>query len=132
MAHADSEHVELQLVDAIKVVLWTDHIRDYLSEHDPMALKQLEDALEANGIHTKPLSSCPPAEWNYYVEFEYDENWAGGEYFDTGKFVYVPLPLVYEVGPRRAFEKTTGISWIHVVSQNGAQYFDKDGAPVSS
>jgi len=121
-----------KMIDAIKVVIWTQHIREYLKQEDPMALQQLEDALTANGINAKPFTSRPAEEWSYHVEFEYDENWSGGDYFDTGKFVYIPLSLVDEVGAQRAFERTTGISWKHVVTQNAAQYFNIEGAPVQS
>lgn len=36
-----------KLIDAIRVVLLTGHIRDYLADHDPMALRQLHDALKS-------------------------------------------------------------------------------------
>jgi hypothetical protein len=36
----------LESIVALAVIVLTDHIRDYLAEHDPMALEQIQEALK--------------------------------------------------------------------------------------
>lgn len=71
--------------------------------------------------------SCPNEP---HASFEYDLEYYGGDYSGVGEFAYVPLRLVDELGPRRAFRQHTGHSPRHIIHYDLDEELNAEGDPL--
>jgi hypothetical protein len=62
-----------------------------------------------------------------HIRFEYDLDYAGGNYSKVGDFAYVPAELCLRLGDEEAFEQHTGIDRIHIASYCPDELYDEDG-----
>jgi hypothetical protein len=62
-----------------------------------------------------------------HVRFEYDVNYSGGNYSDTGKFALVSADLVRLNGPKTAFQQTTGHLPCHIIHYTLEELYDQHG-----
>ena len=61
------------------------------------------------------------------IAFEYDMEFADGNYSKVGEFAYVPLALCEELGEEETFEKHTGIDRVHIVHYSSDEIMDQEG-----
>jgi hypothetical protein len=74
------------------------------------------------------LTNDPPGAC---IQVEYDLEYSGGDYSDTGDFAYVPCSLADRLGSiEAAFERHTGHSRIHIVHYSPDELYTADGEPL--
>ncbi len=67
-----------------------------------------------------------------YVRFEYDPEFAGGDYEGTGKFALVPYARVQEAGPEAAFSEATRLDAACVIHYTLDELYDAAGERVEA
>ena len=66
-----------------------------------------------------------------YIQVEYDPLYYGGDYCDTGYFVYVEASRVKSnADVHNLFEELTGLDSVHIIHFSLDDLYTKDGDPL--